>query len=154
MPGSFHLSIFVLTKNEKINCTVFAWKWQLTLVTSSTKLTKNERWNEPGNYTNFTLILSRFLRNSLYALDLCRVHFIFCFMFFASFGNKVTKISCHFQAKTVQLIFSFFIKTKNEMNPAYRTATLHSDSDCQTRSGNLNHCDLKKMLFLKGRSQS
>ena len=29
--------------------------------------------------------------------------------FFVSFGNEVTKISCHFQAKTVQLIFSFFV---------------------------------------------
>ena len=43
MPGSFLLSFFVLTKNEKISCTVFAWKWQLTLVTSLTKLTKNEK---------------------------------------------------------------------------------------------------------------
>ena len=29
--------------------------------------------------------------------------------FFVIFGDKVTKISCHFQAKTVQLIFSFFV---------------------------------------------
>ena len=30
--------------------------------------------------------------------------------FFLSFVDEVTKISCHFQAKTVQLIFSFFVK--------------------------------------------
>ena len=35
----------------------------------------------------------------------CPVHFIFGFSFFISFGNEVTKISCHFQAKSVQLIF-------------------------------------------------
>ena len=41
---------------------------------------------------------------------------------FVSFGDEVTKVSCHFQAKTVQLIFSFFIiftkirKTKIVMN--------------------------------------
>ena len=29
--------------------------------------------------------------------------------FFVIFGDKVTKISCHFQAKTVQLFFSFFV---------------------------------------------
>ena len=29
--------------------------------------------------------------------------------FFIIFGDEVTKISCHFQAKTVQLIFSFFV---------------------------------------------
>ena len=29
---------------KKISCTVFAWKWQRTLVTSSPKLTKNEKW--------------------------------------------------------------------------------------------------------------
>ena len=29
--------------------------------------------------------------------------------FFVIFGDEVTKISCHFQAKTVQLIFSFFV---------------------------------------------
>ena len=41
----FRFSFFViLTKNEKISCTVFAWKWQLTLVTSSPKLTKSEKW--------------------------------------------------------------------------------------------------------------
>ena len=42
-------------------------------------------------------------------LHLCRVHFIFRFSFFVIFGYEVTKISCHFQAKTVQLIFSFFV---------------------------------------------
>ena len=36
------------------------------------------------------------------------------FSFFVSFGDEVTKISCHFQAKTVQLIFLFFVKTKIE----------------------------------------
>ena len=35
--------------------------------------------------------------------DLCPVHFIFRFSFFVSFGDEVTKISCHFQARTVQL---------------------------------------------------
>ena len=34
--------------------------------------------------------------------------------FFVSFDDEVTKVSCHFQAKTVQLFFSFFVKTKNE----------------------------------------
>ena len=29
--------------------------------------------------------------------------------FFVIFGDKVTKISCHFQAKTVQLSFLFFV---------------------------------------------
>jgi hypothetical protein len=29
--------------------------------------------------------------------------------FFVIFGDEVTKISCHFQAKTVQLIFLFFV---------------------------------------------
>ena len=44
------------------------------------------------------------------------------FRFLSVFGNKFTKISCHFQAKTVQLIFSFLViltkirKTKNVMN--------------------------------------
>ena len=37
------------------------------------------------------------------------LHFIFRFSFFVNFGDGVTKISCHFQAKTVQLIFSFFV---------------------------------------------
>ena len=52
----------------------------------------------------------------------CPVHFIFGFSFFISFGNEVTKISCHFQAKSVQLIFSFLViltrirKTKIVMN--------------------------------------
>ena len=31
------------------------------------------------------------------------------FSFFVIFGDEVTKISCHFQAKTVQLFFSFFV---------------------------------------------
>ena len=40
----FVFRIFVkMTKNKKISCTVFAWKWQLILVTSSTKLMKSER---------------------------------------------------------------------------------------------------------------
>ena len=64
--------------------------------------------------------------------DLCPVHFIFRFSFFVSFGNEVTKVSCHFQAKTVQLIFSFFViltkirKTKIVMNRTImsNTATL------------------------------
>ena len=43
LPGSFHLSHFD-EKQKKISCTVFAWKWQRTLVTSSPKLTKNEKW--------------------------------------------------------------------------------------------------------------
>ena len=42
-----------MTKNEKISCTVFAWKWQLIFVTSLPKLTKNEnrkmKWT--GHYT-------------------------------------------------------------------------------------------------------
>ena len=46
----------------------------------------------------------------------------FHFSFFVSFGDEVTKISCHFQAKKEQLIFSFLViltkirKTKNGMN--------------------------------------
>ena len=46
----------------------------------------------------------------------------FHILFLVSFGNEVTKISYHFQAKTVQLIFSFLViltkirKTKNGMN--------------------------------------
>ena len=41
--------------------------------------------------------------------------FIFRFLLFVSFVDEVTKISCHFQAKTVQLTVSFFVKmTKNE----------------------------------------
>ena len=46
----------------------------------------------------------------------------FHILFLVSFGNEVTKISCHFQAKTVQLIFLFLViltkirKTKNGMN--------------------------------------
>ena len=45
--------------------------------------------------------------------------------FFVSFVNEVTKISCHFQAKTVQLIFSLLViltkirKTKNVMNRTF-----------------------------------
>ena len=37
---------------------------------------------------------------------------------FVSFGNEVTKISCHFQAKTEQLILSLtkIQETKNGMN--------------------------------------
>ena len=47
--------------------------------------------------------------------DMCPAHYNFRFSFFVSFGDEVTKISCHFQAKTVQLIFLFFvILTKNE----------------------------------------
>ena len=42
----------------------------------------------------------------------------FHILFLVSFGNEVTKISCHFQAKTVQLIFFVFghfdKNTKNE----------------------------------------
>jgi hypothetical protein len=52
--------------------------------------------------------------------SLCLFHFIFHFWFFVSFGDEVTKINCHFQAKTVQLIFSVFghfdQNMKNEMN--------------------------------------
>ena len=33
-----------MMKNEKISCTVFAWKWQPIFVTLSPKLTKNEKW--------------------------------------------------------------------------------------------------------------
>ena len=33
----------------------------------------------------------------------------FHLLFFISFGAEVTKISCHFQAKRVQLTFSFFV---------------------------------------------
>ena len=46
------------------------------------------------------------------------VHFIFRFLFFVSLGDEVTKISCHFQAKSVLLIFFVFRhfdqNTKNE----------------------------------------
>ena len=44
--------------------------------------------------------------------------------YFVSFGDKLTKVSCHFQAKTVQLFFFVFRqnnekrKSKDEMNPA------------------------------------
>ena len=57
--------------------------------------------------------------------SLKKVEFLFVsfhLLFFISFGNEVTKISYHFQAKTVQLIFLFLViltkirKTKNGMN--------------------------------------
>ena len=43
----FYFSLF-WRKTKKNSCTVFAWKWQLTLVSLSPKLTKYERWNEPS----------------------------------------------------------------------------------------------------------
>ena len=53
MSGSLHFSLFVFLpkwrKNEKISYTVFAWKWQLIVVTLPPKLTKNKRWHDPDN---------------------------------------------------------------------------------------------------------
>ena len=51
MLGSFHLSTFViLMKNKKISCTVFAWKWQLILVTSDLSFASTEtKFIKPKN---------------------------------------------------------------------------------------------------------
>ena len=52
-------------------------------------------------------LLNRFYHTQQKNFLKCPVHFIFRISFLFSFGNEVTKISCHFQAKTVQLICSF-----------------------------------------------
>ena len=88
------------------------------------------------NWVTLHYVLSRIeitaFQSQMFSGKYCPIHFIFRFLFFVSFGNEVTKISCHFQAKTVQLIFSFFViltkirKTKIVMNRTImsNTATL------------------------------
>ena len=70
-------------------------------------------------------ILPKTERTNSFLVLLCLFHFIFDFLFFVSFGEKVINISLHFQEKTVQLIFSFFVilnkirKPKNGMNQTW-----------------------------------
>ena len=63
----------------------------------------------------------------LATVDICLVHFIFHFSFFVSFGDEVTKVRCHFQAKTVQLIFFCFSSKCERWN----------------EPGNINECGRK-----------
>ena len=58
-----------------------------------------------------------FTRNFL-TLFLLFVPGSFHLSFFVTFGDKVTKISCHFQTKTVQLIFSFFVNDEKRKKTA------------------------------------
>ena len=90
------------------------------MVTSSPKMTKNKK-RKTKDEKNPALVDARIRasdkdlpakqcqRPRLSIINSRYMPGSFHLSFFVIFGNEVTKISCHFQAKTVQLIFSFFI---------------------------------------------
>ena len=103
-----------MTKNEKISCTVFAWKWQLILVTSLPKMTKNERWNEPGKSLNLPQMNKNYVILT-YFHNFCWVHFIFRFSSFLA--TKLPKSAVIFRQRQYSWFFrfsSFWQKSKNE----------------------------------------